>query len=185
MLLSSTPNQSVYSCLFIYPMSQTETTTSTSITPDPAKVWEVANSCICFNLRRGARAVTHYFDLLFQEHGLRATQFTLLGALYLMEISDLPATISVLADQLVMDRTTLARNLKPLERDGLVEVTTGADQRMRIIRLTNAGRTKLAQVLTLWEEGQTHFTETLGAANMLGLLQGIGGAVKAAQENGT
>ena len=160
-------------------MSQTETI------PDPAKVWEVANTCICFNLRRGARAVTQYFDTLFQEHGLRATQFTLLGAIYLMEINNQKATISVLADGLVMDRTTLARNLKPLERDGLVEVEPGADQRTRVIMLTQTGRAKLAQVLALWEEGQAHFAETLGAANMLGLLRGIGAAVKATQEPNT
>ncbi|MEZ4714014.1 MAG: MarR family winged helix-turn-helix transcriptional regulator [Caldilineaceae bacterium] len=159
-------------------MSQTTTN------PDPAKVREVANTCICFNLRRGARAVTQYFDALFQEHGLRATQFTLLGAIYLSEVNKRKVTISVLADTLVMDRTTLARNLKPLERDGLVEVEPGRDQRTRIITLTEDGRAKLAQVLALWEEGQAHFAETLGAANMLGLLQGIGVTVKAAQENG-
>ena len=151
--------------------------------PDPVKVREVAKTCICFNLRRGARAVTQYFDALFQEHGLRATQFTLLDAIYLMELNHQPVTISVLAEGLVMDRTTLARNLKPLEREGLVEVEPGQDQRTRIITLTDAGRAKLAQVLVLWEEGQAHFTEMLGAANMVGLLQGIGVTVEAAQEN--
>jgi DNA-binding MarR family transcriptional regulator len=147
----------------------------------PEKFYEVASTCICFNLRRGARAVTQYYDNLFQAHGLRATQFTVLSALVIAEAQgDLP-TISLMAEALVMDRTTLARNLKPLERDELVVIEPGDDRRTRVIRLTDHGRQKLADIIDLWDYGQTHFQAQLGANQFQMLLNNVNAAVEASQ----
>src|SRR5215468_6052077 len=70
--------------------------------------------CACFNLRKTTRAITQFYNAILQPSGLLATQFTLLAIL----ARDHPTPISALADALGMDRTTLSRNLKPLQRDG-------------------------------------------------------------------
>lgn len=153
------------------------------LTPaDEAKLLEIAQNCVCFNLRRGARAVTQYFDALFQAYGLRATQFTLLGALAIAARQELALSITQLADLMVMDRSTLTRNLQPLERAGLVKVELGSDRRTRVALLTDAGRTRLAQVIEQWERGQSHFISQLGPANLNELLQQIAKVVDAAQK---
>jgi DNA-binding MarR family transcriptional regulator len=64
-------------------------------------------------------------------------------------------TISRLAEYLVMDRTTLARDLKPLEDQGLLRITPGGDRRTRQLQLTDAGREKLREIIPLWEQAQT------------------------------
>lgn len=116
-----------------------------------------ATSCACFNLRKAARAVTSLYDAELQPSGLRSTQATLL---MVIAIAGTP-TISRLAERLVMDRTTLARDLKPLADQGLVEITPGSDRRYREVQLTDAGRAKLREIIPLWEQAQAKII-TLG-----------------------
>jgi DNA-binding MarR family transcriptional regulator len=149
---------------------------------DEAKLLEIAQNCVCFNLRRGARAVTQYFDALFEPYGLRATQFTLLGALAIAEGQTQPLSLTQIAQLMVMDRTTLTRNLKPLERAGLVRIELGADRRTRVALLTDEGRSRLAQVISQWDKGQSHFAALLGPSNLNELLQQITKVVDAAQK---
>ena len=78
-------------------------------------------NCTCFNLRKATRAVTQLFDEALKPCGLYATQFTLLAAISSQE----NVTITELSKTLVMDRTTLTRNLNPLQKSGWVEVTPG------------------------------------------------------------
>ena len=99
------------------------------------------SSCACLNLRMAARAITRFYDRALQPSGLRATQFNLLCAL----AADGSATITHLAQQLVMDRTTLSRNLKPLVGMGLIAVEPGEDRRSRVIALTDDGLKKLSR----------------------------------------
>src|SRR6266508_6420207 len=110
-----------------------------------------ATSCACFNIRKTARAITNLYDTVLQPTGLRSTQATLLMAI---AVAGTP-TISRLAEYLVMDRTTLARDLKPLEDQGLVRITPGGDRRTRELQLTDAGREKLHEIIPLWEQAQT------------------------------
>jgi DNA-binding MarR family transcriptional regulator len=153
------------------------------LTPaDEAKLLEIAQSCVCFNLRRGARAVTQYFDALFQPYGLRATQFTLLGALAIAASQEQPLSISQIAALMVMDRSTLTRNLQPLERAGLVKVELGADRRTRVASITDEGRARLAQVLDQWQQGQSHFVNQLGPTAINELLEKIAMVVDAAEK---
>jgi len=86
-----------------------------------AQLAEIEATCACSNVRKAARAVTQLFDELLQPTGLRSTQFTLLVAVALLG----EAPVTQLSRALVMDRTTLARNLKPLESLGLLTVEAG------------------------------------------------------------
>jgi DNA-binding MarR family transcriptional regulator len=119
---------------------------------------EIASQCACFSLRKAARAVTHLYDKTLEPSGLRVTQFTLLVALSLSE----QLTLSQVAERLVMDRTTLTRNLAPLERDGLVTSERGSDQRERYVHLTPAGRRALEQALPLWRQAQARVVTAIG-----------------------
>ncbi len=94
--------------------------------PSVAQLPEIAETCACLNVRKAARAVTQLYDEVLQPSGLRATQFNLLVAIALAG----EAPVTRLADALVMDRTTLTRNLKPLESQGLITIEAGTDRRV-------------------------------------------------------
>ena len=123
------------------------------------------NNCIHFSLRKASRAVTQHYDAILQPTGLRGTQFSILSVIsYLGQVS-----ISDLADRLVMDRTTLTRNLKPLDKNGLVEVSPGEDRRVKIVKLTPTGCNALKKALPYWEEAQSSMLSHLSdkRANIL------------------
>ncbi len=115
-------------------------------------------NCTCFNLRKAARAVTQMYDQALKPTGLRATQLSLLVS---VEHAG-PRGMSELAEQLVMDRTTLTRNLKPLLNRGLLKSVEGSDRRRRPIAITAKGRAALAQALPYWCEAQARMTGGLG-----------------------
>ena len=119
---------------------------------------KIEDSCMGMRVRRAARAVGNFYDLHLKSVGLKGTQFTLLNAIFLNP----SITITQLADLLLLNRTTLNRNLKPLERQGLIRTSSGEDQRTRILRLTQEGRSILQQALPLWLEAQSGVVETLG-----------------------
>ena len=113
--------------------------------------------CICFNLRRASRAVSQAYDGFLQASGLKTTQFSLLGHL----VAQGPMSVTQLAERLGMDRTTLTRNLRPLERKGLVAIGSGDNRRTRRIVLTEEGRAAFAKARPLWAEAQRHFLDRL------------------------
>ncbi|MEO7002808.1 MAG: MarR family winged helix-turn-helix transcriptional regulator [Ktedonobacterales bacterium] len=117
---------------------------------------DLALLCVCHNTRKAARAVTRLYDELLRPSGLRATQLTLL--MFINALGE--SAISTLADQLVMDRTTLARDLKPMVTAGLVAISAGSDRRTRIIQLTAAGQLALFNALPLWREAQGRLVDT-------------------------
>lgn len=119
---------------------------------------KVENSCMGTRVRRAARVVGNYYDVHLKSAGLKGTQFTLLNAIFLNP----SITITQLADLLLLNRTTLNRNLKPLERQGLVRTSPGKDQRTRVLKLTQEGSSLLQSALPLWLEAQTGVVETLG-----------------------
>jgi DNA-binding MarR family transcriptional regulator len=116
---------------------------------------EVADGCACKQLRRSARAVTQLYDEALRPSGLRITQFTLLVGVAIGE----PVPITRLADALSLDRTTLARDLRPLTDRGLVEIRTGDDRRTRVVRLTGQGRDALGRAYPLWRSAQARIVE--------------------------
>lgn len=115
-----------------------------------------AQAGVCYNTRKVARAVTRMYDDMLRPSGLRATQLTLL-----MVIDALgEPSITELAEQLVMDRTTLTRDLRPLGAAGWVAVTPGEDRRMRIVRLTSDGGIALRDALSRWRAAQAALVDT-------------------------
>ena len=114
--------------------------------------------CLCVNLRMASRVVTQLYDDIFAPTGLRSTQFPILLALALGGSSPLTR----LAEMLAMDRTTLTRNLRPLEARGWVKAMAGDDRRTRMVALTEAGRAVLDDALPYWERGHERVTEALG-----------------------
>lgn len=115
-------------------------------------------TCACHNIRKASRAITQFYDEKLRPSGLRVTQFNILGAALALE----PVTISRLAKAIVTDRTTLTRNLKLLEKQGLVRLASGKDRRQREITVTADGRRALAKAYPLWREAQVHILNALG-----------------------
>ena len=134
--------------------------------------------CACFNLRKASRAITHLYDEVLRSTGLRTTQFTILRVLQAR--GEMP--ITQLAWELVMDRTTLTRNLRPLDKQGLLIITAGDDRRTRIVMVTARGRDTVQQALTLWEQAQTRVVESLGEARWHTMLADLSAVVALARE---
>lgn len=137
----------------------------------------VAESCTASELRKAARAVSNLFDAEMRRTGIRTSQFSLLVAL---ELAGEP-TVSRLAEVLALDRTTMTRNLGPLERQGLVASAAGDDRRNRVLRLTEKGRKALARALPVWERVQASVVRGLGEVRWKGLLQGLKATVSVAR----
>jgi DNA-binding MarR family transcriptional regulator len=126
--------------------------------PGPDAYKRVVSMCINANLRKTSRAITQLYDEFLQPSGLLGTQFRLLGAV----ASNDPIALAPLAEELTLDPTTLARNLKPLERDGLVEISVGEDRRTRMVTITEKGQESLLKAFPLWEEAQTWVISHIG-----------------------
>lgn len=108
-------------------------------------VWE---NCLCLRVQRASRAIGRMFDDAFRPFGLTNFQFSLL----MMLNRPSPPTIGGLADSLAMDRTTITANLKPLERRRLLTVRRDDnDSRVKLVMLTNAGRSLLAECVKHWQ----------------------------------
>ena len=118
-------------------------------------------TCTCSIVRRAARHVTQLYDSHLAPTGLRTTQFSLLNALATAS----PSSLGSVAARMGLDRTTLGRNLRPLERDGLIEIAVDpADRRGRAVIVTPLGIAKLAQAQLCWAEAQAAFETGYGAA---------------------
>ena len=141
------------------------------------KATELAD-CTCANLRKAARVVTQAYDVALQPVGLKSTQFILLANL--AERGDMPLT--QLAEALVMDRTTLTRNLKPLVRQGLILLVQEEDLRVRKVSLTKAGQEAVGTARPHWEAMQIRIGESLGEARWAGLIDDLNTAVEVFRE---
>lgn len=116
--------------------------------------------CNCQAVRSAARHVTQLYDHYLAPVGLHVTQFSILAKLKRLG----PMTINALAKNMVMDRTTLGRNVQPLERDGLIKIeTSGSDRRARELHLTKTGEQRLQAALKAWSRAQARFEDTFGS----------------------
>ena len=109
----------------------------------------LASQCLCTNLRRAARGVSRHYDGALDGFGI-------------LQRLDQPS-ISSLADAMGLDRSTLGRNLRVLEGEGLVQLVEGDDLRNRLVVLTDAGHERLAAALPAWEAAQQKLIDKLGA----------------------
>ena len=116
-------------------------------------------TCACHKIRMAARAVTRAYDDALRPVGLRATQVALLAAVAV----EGAMSIASLARLIGMDRSTLTRNLSPLEKEGLVAVGSEGWRRSRTLGLTAKGRSRLQKAVPLWEEAQKRLKQELGA----------------------
>lgn len=141
---------------------------SFKLTPTAAAAIERA--CICVAVQRAARVVGREFDSAFRSVGLSNWQFTLLTTL---ACADGP-TMSDLAGELALDKSTITANLKPLERRGLVTIGVDPrDRRARRVRLTEMGRALLDQTVPLWEGAQLACLSRLGEEVAVPLRQAL------------
>jgi DNA-binding MarR family transcriptional regulator len=116
--------------------------------------------CNCLAVRQAARHITQFYDQFLAASGLRTTQFSILAKLRRLG----PMTINALAAEMVMDRTTLGRNILPLERDGLIVVEKGSrDRRSKTLRLTEAGAARFHAAVKEWAQAQKQFEVAFGA----------------------
>ena len=116
-------------------------------------------NCVNFNIRKAMRAVSQHYDQIMAPSGLRGTQFTILTVLSRAGY----VTVTELADYLVMDRTTLTRNLKPLEKEGFLKILPGLqDRRSRRIELTNIGKKAQKAAMPYWQKAQDEMVSFMG-----------------------
>ncbi|AJO80004.1 MULTISPECIES: MarR family winged helix-turn-helix transcriptional regulator [Pseudomonas] len=116
------------------------------------------SQCLCTNLRRAARGVSRFYDGALDGFGINVAQYSLLSNLQRLD----QPSISSLAEAMGLDRSTLGRNLRVLEGEGLVRLAEGEDQRNRIVQLTEEGRLRLAAALPAWEAAQQRLIDRLG-----------------------
>ncbi|MCI0910650.1 MULTISPECIES: MarR family winged helix-turn-helix transcriptional regulator [Pseudomonas] len=118
----------------------------------------LTSECICTHLRRAARGVSRHYDEALEGFGINVAQFSLLRHLQRL---DRPS-ITTLAEAMGLERSTLGRNLRVLEAEGLVALAEGDDQRNRVVLLTDAGASRLQAAYPAWELAQQVLVQRLG-----------------------
>ncbi|MDP2801606.1 MAG: MarR family winged helix-turn-helix transcriptional regulator [Phreatobacter sp.] len=126
--------------------------------PDEATVTRIARSCICYQTRMTAHAVTRAYNRVLAPLGLEVTQFNILAALAVAKTN----SVTALSEALALDRTTMTRNLKRLGLAGLVSVSTGQGRAVRPA-LTQEGAALLSAAIPLWEAEHVKMEEAVGA----------------------
>lgn len=116
-------------------------------------------TCAAGTLRRASRAVSRRYDVLLANAGLTTTQFSLLSAL---QRHGEPISLTALADEQVLERTSLYRALSPLSRAGLVRLIGEKGRRAKEVELTARGRQRIARALPHWQKAQNEFLEQFG-----------------------
>lgn len=132
-----------------------------------------AAECLFSHTRRASRVLGQVYEGALAGSGVRAGQFPVLTALALGG----PATIGKLGEWLVLDRTTLTRNLKPLEREEMIEIAPGADRRTRVVSLTEKGTQALSRALPLWKKAHERTIRRLGKEKAEAYLRHLSGVV--------
>jgi len=128
------------------------------------------------SLRSAAQNLTRAYDAALAPAGVNANQFSLMNLIRTAE----DPSVKALADISDLDHSTLVRNLKVLEKRGLVAMRSGEDARTRVVELTRDGRATVREAAPLWESVQNDFLDKLGAEkrsdlkNMLSALTAVG-----------
>ncbi|MGJ0514674.1 MAG: MarR family winged helix-turn-helix transcriptional regulator [Methylomicrobium sp.] len=133
--------------------------------------------CVGFNLRKATRAVTQLYDEMLRPAGIRVTQYSLLVVLKIIG----PVLVTDLAEKIVMDRTTLTRNLEVMEKQGLVKVTPGEDRRTRWVTITESGSAVLLEAYPLWQQAQAKIRESMGGERLQVLMGDLSALIDVSQ----
>ena len=127
------------------------------------------DNCVCFNLRWVARAVTQFYDGEMRRHGIRPTQGTILASLQARDSWNM----AELSDWLGMERTTLVRNLRPLQRDGFVKAVGGGRGNRVELTITTKGRKQIEKLTPAWKSAQCAVVKTLGEQRWSAILSDL------------
>ena len=112
-------------------------------------------------MRKASRRLTQLYDDALAPCGLRSTQYAILAELN--RLAKEPPTMAGLASALVMDRSALGHNLRPLERDGFIALQeSDEDRRRRYVVMTSKGKAKFQAAKRFWQAAQNRFNEVLG-----------------------
>jgi len=144
----------------------------------PPQTPPLRSSCTCGSLRKASRRMSQFYDSALAPMGIKSTQYSILSEVDRGSRAR-PVTMCELADAMVMDRSTLGHNLKPLQRDDLVILRLSADdRRKRHVELTPQGRAVLRKSRRLWRHAEAHFEKFFGkgpAADLRAVLLNIAG----------
>jgi len=140
---------------------------------------EMARTCACFNFRKASRSITQLFDQILAPSGLRSTQLVILITAELLG----PSSIARLARELVMDRSTLTRNLKPLLALDLLQFARPDNGKHKSVEVTDAGRRALVAAMPAWRQAQTHLVGRLGAERWERLIGDLAAVVEATRSS--
>jgi DNA-binding MarR family transcriptional regulator len=121
-----------------------------------------SSPCNCLNLRRASQAITDMYDNRLTLSGLTISQYSLLR--YINRLG--PVSVSDLAIEIRLDRTTLVRNLKPLEEKGLIHDASKKGARNRQLLLSESGKNTFEYATALWQEAQKEIEQALGKENL-------------------
>ncbi len=138
-----------------------------------------AENCVCFNLRWVTRAVTQFYDAEMRRHGIRPTQGTILSSLQARDSWNM----AELSDWLGMERTTLVRNLRPLQRDGFVKAVGGGRGNRVELTITTKGRKQVESLTPAWKAAQSAVVKTLGEKRWSAILSDLETAALALNKN--
>lgn len=115
--------------------------------------------CNAFTARHASRHLSQFYERMIIGSGIHAPQLSILTIIKYKG----PLTVLELAGELAMDRTTLARSLRPLERDGIISIASGEkDRRSKIIKVTTQGEKKLDAAIRMWSQAQEEFESRFG-----------------------
>lgn len=121
---------------------------------------QLVSTCACTRVRTAARLMTRAYDEALRPSGLTAAQLAILAAVDVGEAT----SIAQLSKRLAMDRTTLSRNLKPLEKAGWIQLGAEGWKRSKTVHVTTEGRQRLTRATALWETAQASFLKRFGRA---------------------
>ena len=134
--------------------------------------------CTCGSLRKASRRISQFYDTALAPVGIKSTQYSILSEVDRGSAQG-RVTMCELATAMVMDRSTLGHNLKPLERDDLVVLRLSIDdRRKRYVELTKRGKSILQRSRRLWRQAEGRFEEIFGkrsAADLRAFLLNIAG----------
>jgi DNA-binding MarR family transcriptional regulator len=126
------------------------------------KIFKASSPCNCLNMRRASRAMTKLYQRYLKFSGLKISQYSLLKTIERLE----PVCVSDLAAEIRLDRTTLVRNLKPLEEKAIISDISKKGSRNRQWVLTESGKEKLRGAELLWRKAQDHIEQFLGEQDL-------------------
>ena len=127
----------------------------------------LSRECLSNNINRTARIITRVYDEKSRPHGYRSTQVQTLYRIAYWE----PVSISTLAEKADTDRTTVIRNCRVLEKDGLISIKTGKDKRYRLVELTGKGWQIVNKSYSVWLEQKAEIEKKIGREEIMKLVE--------------